>query len=280
MLNREEYIEQAYLFKSLGARIKSNDPIQNLLGALKQEVLATTQLPMAIDFLLAELNHAGSVATAMWRLPHYFTSFQSYLISASEKETGRFDFQTAVLVLEQEALYKAQIAKPVSLFFYQFETLCRHRLEYDNGLAAMASDPVYDKSWQRWLMNTRHHIGIVDLADLVYVHSQHYVDQCARKNEQVTVDPLLFGEKEGRIALANRHKEPLYLFSALQRHLGYPEVPKRQPPDPKEELIPKLVRTIERMEIRIKLLEDEQREKGIDLSQFSALKNQPGREKL
>ena len=279
MLNREEYIEQAYLFRSLGHQIKSNEPIQNLLGALKQEILATTQLPLAIDFLLAELNHAGSIATAMWRLPHYFTSFQSYLISAAEKETGRFDFQMAVLVLEQEALFKADNTDPVSLFFYQFESICRHRLEYDHGLAAMASDPAYDKHWQRWLMDSRHRIGIVDLADLVYVHSQYYVDQKSRSGEPIDVDPLLFGEKEGRIALANRRKEPLYLFSALQRHLGYPEVPKRKPPDPNEEIIPKLMRTIERMEIRIKLLEDEQREKGIDLSQFATLKDQPNAKK-
>ena len=37
---------------------------------------------------------------------------------------------------------------------------------------------------------------------------------------------MLFGEKEGRIAMANRRKDPLYLFSALQRHLGYPSVPR------------------------------------------------------
>ena len=34
--------------------------------------------------------------------------------------------------------------------------------------------------------------------------------------------PMLFGEKEGKIAWANRKKDPLYLFAALQRHLGYP----------------------------------------------------------
>ena len=38
--------------------------------------------------------------------------------------------------------------------------------------------------------------------------------------------PTLFGEKEGKIARANRGRDPLYLFSALQRQLGYPEVPR------------------------------------------------------
>ena len=34
----------------------------------------------------------------------------------------------------------------------------------------------------------------------------------------------LFGEKEGKIAKASRGRDPLYLFAALQRQLGYPEV--------------------------------------------------------
>ena len=35
--------------------------------------------------------------------------------------------------------------------------------------------------------------------------------------------PPLFAEKEGKIAKANRGRDPL-LFAALQRQLGYPEV--------------------------------------------------------
>ena len=81
-------------------------------------------------------------------------------------------------------------------------------------------------------------------------------------------DPLLFGEKEGRIALANRGKEPLLLFNALQRQLGYPAVPRPEKTLQNEELLEKLQRIVGRLEVRIKLLEDEQREKGIDLSQF------------
>ena len=38
--------------------------------------------------------------------------------------------------------------------------------------------------------------------------------------------PPLFGEKEGKIAKASRGRDPLYLFAALQRQLGYPEVPR------------------------------------------------------
>ena len=46
--------------------------------------------------------------------------------------------------------------------------------------------------------------------------------------------PTLFGEKEGKIARANRGRDPLYLFSALQRQLGYPEVPRPRRPDEAE----------------------------------------------
>ena len=56
--------------------------------------------------------------------------------------------------------------------------------------------------------------------------------------------------------------------NVYQRHLNYPAVPKPKRRDPNEDLVPKLVRTLERIEVRLKLLEDEQREKGIDLSQF------------
>ena len=79
---------------------------------------------------------------------------------------------------------------------------------------------------------------------------------------------VLFGEKEGRIALANRGKEPMYLFFALQRQLNYPAVPRPTKKDPVDDLIPKMVKQIERLETRMKLMEDEQRNRGIDLSQF------------
>ena len=79
--------------------------------------------------------------------------------------------------------------------------------------------------------------------------------------------PVLFGEKEGRIALANRAKDPLFLFAALQRHLGYPQVPRPKPVDETPALIPQLMRRVERLETRTKLLEEEQRG-GIDITRF------------
>jgi hypothetical protein len=164
--------------------------------------------------------------------------------------------------------YRAAGASRPGAFMYQFEALCRNRLRYEKGLDAMAQDPIYDADWCKWLETVRRQVGIIDLADLVYVRSQHYANDRIRRFGELDTDaPILFGEKEGRIALANRHKDPLYLFAALQRHLGYPRVPRPKPFDETPQLIPQLLRRMERLETRMKLLEDEQRG-GIDLTRF------------
>jgi hypothetical protein len=59
----------------------------------------------------------------------------------------------------------------------------------------------------------------------------------------------------------------LYLFAALQRHLGYPAVPRLRPVDTTPQLLPQILRRLERLELRLKLVEEEERE-GIDLTRF------------
>jgi hypothetical protein len=269
-LPAEEYIEQAHLFHGLHNRVHASDPVQSLLKQMRYEVLATTKLPMAIDYMVAELSQTGMMSTAMKRMGHYFEPFQSFLIASAEDDLGRFDMGRALLILEHEAKFRSTDASANAMFFFQFETLCQNRLDYDSGLAAMAEDGVYDEDWKRWILTVRHKIGLVQLGDLVFVHSQHYVDRQKQQGGEVTLpDPLLFSEREGRIALANRSHEPQYLFSALQRQLSYPAIPKPKPKDSVEFVLPNLTRTVERLETRIKLLEDENRERGIDLSQFT-----------
>ncbi len=89
ILDREEYVEQSYLFRGLHDRLNATDPVQEVMRHLREEILATTKLPMAIDFLLSELNHVGTMATAMRKLAHYFTPFQTYLIAAAEDDRVR-----------------------------------------------------------------------------------------------------------------------------------------------------------------------------------------------
>lgn len=273
LLAREEYVEQAHLFRGLVERLPENIPLQELLGQLRHELLSTTRLPMAIDFMLAELKHSGSIGLAMARLPHYFTPFQTYVVNEAEAERGRFDMRVAVRILQQLADYLGRSeglsSQPQAVFMYQFECLCRSRLRYDPGLGAMADDPIFNDDWREWILTVRRQVGLVDFADMIFVRSQHYYDRQMRPGETPTAPekPILFGEKEGKIAWANRQKDPLYLFAALQRHLGYPPVPRPPKIDENVNALPMLQLKIERLEARIKLLEDEGKS-GIDITRF------------
>jgi hypothetical protein len=269
MLEREEYIEQTYFFRTLRERMKQNMSTQDLLLSLREEVLSTTNLPMAIDFLGTELRHSGVFATAMSRLSHYFTPFQTYVIAQAENEKSRFDFSVALEILELEADYRSKTPCPQGMFLYQFEALCRNRLGYDKGLEAVAHDPIYDKDWREWILMVRLQVGLVDFADLIYLRSEHSVRNRARQGlpEPEEKKPVLFGEKDGKIALANRHKDPLLLFAALERHLNYPTVPRPKPVDETKTILPNLLRRVDRLESRLKLLEEEGRG-GIDLTKF------------
>jgi hypothetical protein len=262
MLNREEYIEQAYLYHTLRERMLQAMATQELLVAIRQEVLSTTMLPYAMEFMADELKRTGGFSTAMQRLPHYFTPFQTFLIAEAEREGGTFDFRVALEILEREANYRVAGATVQGIFLFEFEVLCRNRLNYDRGLEALAGDPLFNDDWRQWINALRRQIGMVDFCDLLYVRSQWY-----RKKQEEDEKPILFGENEGRIALANRHRDPLYLFAALQRHLGYPASPRTRPEDTNRYLIPAMQQKIDRLEMRIKLLEEELRG-GINLERF------------
>lgn len=268
LLDRSEYIEQGYLYQLLRERIAQQMPMQDLLEQARFELLTTTNLPIAIDYLLAELKHSGLMAPAMQKMAHYFTAFQAYLIAQAEHETGRFPMQTALSVLEAEAKYRALSATPQGLFFFQFEVLCRNRLNYDKGLTAISNDPAFDTAWASWILMLRAQIGLVDFADLLFLASDEYRVRLEEAGESsADKGPFLFGRKEGRIALGNRRKEPLFLFSAMQRHLGYPAVPRPQPRNENPDLIPQLMRRMERLEARLKLMEEERRA-GLDITKF------------
>ena len=290
-LGREEYIEQTHFFRALGERLAENVPAQEVLASVREEVLATTKLPLAIDFLLGELRHEGVLGPAMAHLPHYFTPFQAFVVQESESERLRFDLRVGLEILATEAKYRAAEPTRAGIFLYQFESLCRNRLGYDRGLEAIAKDPAFDGTWREWIRKARRQIGMVDIADLIYVHSEYYwqrqgssraqrmeaapptndkdIDEdVARPNAASREDAVvLFGEREGRIALANRRKDPLFLFTSLQRQLGYPEVPRQKAADREQALLPQLARRLEQLEMRLKLVEEEQRG-GLDLTKF------------
>jgi hypothetical protein len=77
----------------------------------------------------------------------------------------------------------------------------------------------------------------------------------------------LFGEREGRIARAARRRDPMFLFAALSRHLGYPSVPRQKKANENENFVPLLQRRVEHLENRIQMLEEELRG-GINLQRY------------
>lgn len=268
MLPKEEYVEQAYFFQMLLDRLGQGIPLQDLLEQSKYELLSTTKLPMAIDLMLGELKHHGQMSTGMSMLSHYFVAFQTFLVSEAELDRGKFDYQTALKILQAEALYRSKSEiSPQGLFFYQFEAVSRNRLNYDRGLLAMSKDPTFPPEWKEWILIVRQQLGLGDLAEMIYVRSEFHREKKSRLNNREFDAPLLFGIAEGRIAFANSHKDPLFLFAAMQRHLGYPPVPRLEAIDPLPTLVPLLQRKMERLEARIKLLEEEERG-GIDITKF------------
>src|SRR5438105_9713134 len=130
VLDREEYIEQAYFFRVLRERLESGQPTQDVLERIDQEILSTTRLPYAIQFLSAELKHTGLLSSGFARLPHYFTPFQAFIVRGTEEENRRFGTDAGLLVLQREAEYRAGTPTRPGLFVYQFEVLCRNRLGY------------------------------------------------------------------------------------------------------------------------------------------------------
>ena len=271
ILDREEYIEQTYFFRTLRERmVEEQIPTQHVLERIHEEILSITRLPMAIQVLSTELKHSGLLASGFAKLPHYFTPFQTFVIEQAEEGRHRVSIDVALLVLEREAKYRSGAPTPQGLFVYQFETLSRNRLGYDDGLVRMRADPFFDADWRAYLDFVRRQVGAVDFADLVYLRSELYVtDQRRQASEyQAPLEPL-FGEKEGKIAKANRGRDPLYLFAALQRQLGYPEVPRIKAKDDPSVVLQHLQTKIKELETRLKLVESEQRGK-VDLSEFLA----------
>lgn len=289
LLPREEYVEQVFFFQMLLERITEGYSTQVVLQSMKNELLRTTNLPKAVDFLLAELKLHGVMHGAMKRMPHYFTPFQTFLVQRAEQEDkARFDFRVALRILEKEAAYRAGQPNPQGIFFFQFEALSRNRLGFDYGLEAISLDPLFNEDWCRWINVTlRRQIGVIDLQDLVYVRSDFYVKNLSLRsnhwNEQeglsddsdepheaavpLQSEAVLFGEQEGRIAWASRRRDPALFFAALSRHLGYPEVPHARYVAEKQDVVPLLKRRIELLENKLTLLEEELRG-GINLERF------------
>jgi hypothetical protein len=272
ILDREEYIEQAYFFRVYRERLQENVPSQEILLIIQDEILATTRLPMAIDFMRTEILHSGRISDAMLRLPHYFSPFQTFVIQRAEADESRFEQIVALKILESEAGYRARNPTQSGMFVYQFECIARNRLGYADGLKAMAQDPLYSEDWQRWIGNLGNELGGRELSEVIYLASQHFHNRRSTRSTQkgdgvATTPTTLFGDQEGRIAMANIGRDPLFFFAALQRQLDYPAVPRSQRVDDIQKLPAFLEARLVKLEQRLKIAEMEAKG-GINLKQF------------
>src|SRR5262245_61901640 len=266
--DRDECIEQAYFFRTFRERVGENRAAQDSLARLHEQILSTTRLPMAVEFLAAEVKHTGLLHTGFEKLPHYFTPFQSFLVRQAEEPRTRFTTLGALQVLEQEARYKAESPTHAGLFVFHFESLSRNKLGFDEGLRAVEGDPFYPKLWKNYIDLVRRQVGVFDFCDLVYLRSTLYLSDQKRINPVYEPPvPPLYGDKEGKIAKASRGRDPLFLFAALQRQLNYPEGPKPRARDDLGTKLDLLLVKLRDLENRLKLAEGELRG-TIDWSQF------------
>ena len=210
----------------------------------------------------------------MERISHYFTQFQAHVVSQAEsvlsrkgQRWGRYKGYGSGLEPARASASGADSPSLPALFVFQFEAISRNRLGYTRGLAAMAGDPYYNEDWVDYILTLRSRLGDVDFADLIFVRSEQFVRERRRTSPDfVPKFPILFGEKEGKIARANRGRDPMYLFMALQRQLGYPEVPRLRRPDELEARVLLLEQKIAMLENRLKSAESDIQH-DVDLAQ-------------
>ena len=65
LLDREEYVEQAYFFRAYRDRLADAIPTQEILLQVREELLSTTKLPVARVVIEGELRVRGLLADGM-----------------------------------------------------------------------------------------------------------------------------------------------------------------------------------------------------------------------
>lgn len=273
VLAQEEYIEQAYFFRTFRDRLADGIPAQEILESIHSELLTTTKLPLAVQFMLSEMKHSGLLSQAFSALTHYFTPFQTQVVAKTEEDDSRLTFHQALLVLEREAEYRAHEPTCAGLFIYQLETLSRNRLGYSQGLTSMEEDGFFDDDWRDYFRLVRSHLGVRDFAELLFARSEYFVEQRRLQDPQYDPPfPILFELKEGKIASASIGKDPAFLFAALQRQLAYPMVPRLPRAEKKKDELADLLHRLKTLETRLALLETETGK--ADFSQFYVRKDE------
>ena len=95
VLEREEYIEQVYFFRTLRERLVDGLPSQEI-PRIGEELLSTTKLPTAVPFLHTDMKSSGVMGPAMERISQLPAPFQ-HVINQAEHDTSRFPMEQASL---------------------------------------------------------------------------------------------------------------------------------------------------------------------------------------
>ena len=258
VLEREEYIEQAYFFHAFRERLIDGLPSQDILSRIGEELLSTTRLPLAVSFLSTDIKGSGVMAPAMARIGHYFTPFQTHVVDQAEQDAqplrdgasptgpgagGEVQGGEPIPAGAVRLPVRGPVAQPARL--YEGPGGDGGRPLLHRGLAGLHPDAPQPARRRR--------LRRPDLRAL-----RVFRERAKQLNpEFIPKFPTLFGEKEGKIARANRGRDPMYLFSALQRQLGYPEVPRPRRPDELEARVLLLEQKIAQLENRLKAAESD-----------------------
>ena len=263
-LDREEYVEQAYFFQTLRERMQQDMSTQDLLVAIRQEILATTMLPFALDFMAGELRLTGGFATAMARLPHYFTPFQTYVVGEAEKAEGRFDFRIALEILQREVEYRAAGRRRKASS--SISSRPSAATAWATTAAWRPSPPIaiFDENWREWILTVRRQVGLIDFGrhDL---RPQRALSQDAGEGREA--DPV---RRKGGANRAGQSPQgsALSVFGAAAA-LGLSERAAAAARGHAAISSARLQQRVDRLETRVEAFEEELRG-GINLSRFYA----------
>jgi hypothetical protein len=125
-------------------------------------------------------------------------------------------------------------------------------------MTAISDDPFFDETWRDWILKARLRLGTTDFGQLIYYRSEQFLAERRKRHPDYKPSyPILFSVQEGRIAKANRGKDPLYMFAALQRQIGHPAAPRLRAKEPGPIIHPILEQRLQRIETRLKILDSE-----------------------
>ena len=181
VLEREEYIEQAYFFHTFRERLIDGLASQEILARIGEELLSTTKLPLAVSFLHVEMKGTGQMGPAMERISHYFTPFQAHVVSQAESDVSRFAMDQALSDPGARGQVQGRCARrcrPCSCFNSRRSPATDWATP--KGLAAMAGDPIYTEDWIDYILTLRSRLGDVDFADLIFVRSEQFARERRR----------------------------------------------------------------------------------------------------